>query len=178
MLECIFPTMTDASLPHPDNFHAQAALGWMDLGDLAEARRELERITQAQQQHPDTLEVGWKLCGEEGDWKAALTVAEQLVAVAPGRLSGWIDQSYSLHELRRTAEAYERLAAAAEKFPEEFVIPYNLACYQCRLGRPDEALRWLECAVTAADRETIRAMAADDPDLEAMREQVNTLLDG
>ena len=168
--------MTDAPLPHPDNFHIQAALGWMDLGNLVEARRELEQIAPAQRRHPDTMEVTWKLCGEEGDWNAALRVAEELVTVAPGRLSGWIDQSYALHELRRTDEAYARLRTALERFPDEFVIPYNLACYRCQLGQTDEALRWLSCAVAVADQKTIRAMAADDPDLEAMREQVKQLL--
>lgn len=170
--------MRDAPLPHPDNFHAQAALGWLDLGDLVEARREWGQIAPAQRRHPDTLEVTWKLCGEEGDWSDALTVAEELVAVAPARLSGWIDQSYALHELGRTEEASARLTAAVEMFPEEFVIPYNLACYQCRLGRSEEVLRWLACAVAVADQKTIRAMAAHDPDLEAMREQITVLLGG
>ena len=150
----------------------------MDLGNLVEARRELEQIAPAHRRHPDTMEVTWKLCGEEGDWSAALRASEELVTVAPGRLSGWIDQSYALHELRRTDEAYARLRMAVEKFPDEFVIPYNLACYQCRLGHPEEALRWLGCAVAAADRETIRTMAAHDPDLEALREQINELLSG
>lgn len=148
----------------------------MDLGNLVEARRELEQIALAQQRHPDAIEVTWKLCGEEEDWSAALTAAEELVTVAPGRLSGWIDQSYALHELRRTDEAYARLRTVVEKFPEEFVIPYNLACYLCQLGQTDEALRWLSCAVAVADQKTIRVMAANDPDLESMREQVKQML--
>ena len=170
--------MIDTPVPYPDNFHIQAVLGWMDLGDLVEARRELERITPAQREHPDTLEVMWRLCGEEADWNTALSVAEKLVAIAPARLNGWIDRSYSLHELHRTEEALERLVPAVEKFPDEFVIPYNLACYQCRLGHPEEALRWLGRAVAASDREIIRTMAEHDPDFEAMRAQIKEMLGG
>ena len=170
--------MIDMPLPHPGNFHLQAALGWMDLGDLVEARRELDQIAPAQREHPDVLEVAWRLCGEEKDWSAAWSVAEKLVTIAPARLNGWIDRSYSLHELHRTEEAFERLVPAAEKFPDEFVIPYNLACYQCRLGHPEEALRWLDRAVAVSDRETIRTMAAQDPDFEVMRAQIKELLGG
>lgn len=163
---------SDSPLPLPDAFHVQAAVGWLELQNPAEARTELDQLPPAHREHPDVLEVWWKIFAGEGDWTGALSCAEQLVAAAPERASAWIDQSYALHELQRTREAFERLSGVAEKFGGHYVIPYNLACYQCRLGNRAEALRWLRRAVQAADAKTIRAMAMDDPDLALLRDEV------
>ena len=121
------------------------------------------------------LEVWWAIFAAEKNWPGALSCAGRLVAAAPERASGWLNQSFALHELKRTREAFERLAGEAEKFPEHYVIPYNLACYQCALGHREEAMRWLRRAVTASDVKTIRALAADDPDLAPLREEMARL---
>jgi predicted Zn-dependent protease len=96
-------------------------------------------------------------------------------ALAPENESGWIDQSYTLHELKRTREAFERLVAVVGKFPGAYVIPYNLACYQCQLGNSEEALRWLKKAAVSSDAATIRAMAMGDPDLAVIRDCLHRL---
>jgi hypothetical protein len=51
-------------------------------------------------------------------------------------------------------------------------IPYNLACYTCRLGRLEEARRWLARAIKIQGREATLAAALEDPDLEAMRPEL------
>jgi predicted Zn-dependent protease len=111
----------------------------------------------------------------EKDWPAALASSEKLVALAPERDTGWVQQSFALHELKRTPEAYELLARVEKKFPQVYVIPYNLACYQCQMGQRTEALRWLKRAVKAADAPTIRAMALRDPDLACLRDELSRL---
>ena len=50
----------------------------------------------------------------------------------PDEPVGWIHRSYVLHEQKRTREAWDLLLPAAKKFPEDFTIPYNLACYAIR----------------------------------------------
>ena len=167
--------MSDSPLSHRDAFQVQAAAGWLELGSAVEARQELAEVSPARHDHPDVLEVWWRIFAEEKNWPAALTAAEQVSAADPNRESGWIEQSYALHELGRTDEAYARLVAVAEKFPQAFVIPYNLACYQCRLGNKVKALHWLRGAVQAADAKTIRAMALDDPDLAPLRSEIARL---
>lgn len=164
--------MSEVPLPQPDAFHAQAAVGWLELGSAVEARRELAAISPAHGEHPDVLEVWWPIFAEEKNWNAALASAEKLVAQAPERQSGWIEQSYALHELKRTREAYERLAPVVKKFSDAYVIPYNLACYQCQLGNKAEALDCLRRAVKASDAQTIRTMAMNDPDLSPLRDAI------
>lgn len=164
--------MSDSALSHRDAFQVQAAVGWLELGSAVEARLELAEIAPLLQEHPDVLEVWWRIFAEEQHWTEALVAAEKVSTLAPDRESGWIEQSYALHELGRTGEAYERLVAVVEKFPQAFVIPYNLACYQCRLGDKVRALHWLRSAVQASDAKTIRAMALDDSDLAPLRHEI------
>ena len=89
--------------------------------------------------------------------------------------AGWIHQSYSLHELRRTDEAFQFLHAIVLKFPEESVIPYNLACYACQMGQLDVAQRWLNQAVRIGGKASVKEMAEQDADLEPLRSYIEAL---
>ena len=48
-----------------------------------------------------------------------------------------------MHELKRTKEAQDVLVPVLDKFPDEYLIQYNLACYCCQLGELKEAFRRL-----------------------------------
>lgn len=155
-------------LEPPDSHHVRAVHGWLELGNRGEARLEFERLAPAARAHPAALEAHWRLCAADRAWDQALHVARQMVSVAPDDPTGWVDQSYALHELQRTAEARDLLLATADRFPETSVIPYNLACYACRLGELAEARRWLEKAVTLRSRPEVRTLALRDRDLEPL----------
>ena len=153
----------------------QAANGWLQLGNLAEALAELERIAPPLQNHAEVIETRCAIHSSARDWPSALALAEQLVQTAPDRAAGYINRAFALHELQRTSEALAALLPARERFPREFLIPYNLACYCCRLGRSDEALDWLRQAARLAGREPILAMARRDADLTDMQEQLHQI---
>ncbi len=157
-----------SELDSPDIHHRNAAQGWLELGNPTEALAELERITAENQEHPDVLETRWSILAHQKRWEEALVTAERLVAKAPDRCSGWINQSYSLHELRRTAEARTRLLPVARKFPKVETIPYNLACYYCQLGELEEARTWLAKAKRVGGARRITDMALADRDLEPL----------
>lgn len=156
------------NLTHPSLHHLNAAQGWLELGNLVEARSELDSIPAEWQSHPDVLGLRWDLLAYEKNWKAALELAERLVAQVPERCSGWIHRSFSLHELKRTQEALDKLQPALAKFPKVSTIPYNLACYTCQLGRLGDAREWLAVAARVGEKKQILAMAATDPDLEPL----------
>lgn len=120
------------------------------------------------QSHPDVLEVRCTLGAVERRWEAVLAAAEVLLASAPDRCSGWVDRSYSLHELKRTQEAWDKLLPAVRLFPGVHIIPFNLACYACQLGRMKEAREWLAAAMKVSRRDIILAMALSDLDLEPL----------
>jgi len=160
-------------LEPPDSHILQAVLGWLELGNVKEARAEWRQIQPENRRHPDAMEVYWQLLAVERNWSAALSVAEKMRASFPHRPAGWICQSYTLHEMNRTQEALERLRAVAERFPREGTIPYNLACYACRLGALEEAQNWLRRAIGIKNR--FRDLALVDPDLEALRKVIRKL---
>jgi tetratricopeptide (TPR) repeat protein len=153
-------------LAHPDTHHLQAAHGWIELGNRVEASAELEQITPSLLAHPDVLEVRWLIHERAKDWQTCLDLATAIVLADPDRPFGWIHRSYALHELKQTAKAWDELLPAVKKFPGEWLVRYNLACYTCRLGKLDDARSWLEKAIELGDRQTIKRMALDDPDLQ------------
>jgi tetratricopeptide (TPR) repeat protein len=159
----------------PDRHHLSAAEGWVELGDTAASKAELKRLAPQWLCHPDVLEVRWRIYARERRWECALAVARALIRVAPERCVGWIDQSYSLHEMQRTVEAWARLLPAAAKFPEVATIPYNLACYACRLGKLAQARSWLVRAIEIDGEGPVKRLARSDPDLQPLWGELDNL---
>lgn len=166
----------------PSDIHLlSASIGWLELGNPSEAESELRRIAGAAAGHPDVLEVWYALHASRRDWPAALRVAEQLVAEAPGRASGWLHRAYALRRVPGGGlnAAWDALFPAAEKFPRERTISYNLACYACQLNRLEETVDWLRRALRGADGEErawIAQMVETDSDLAPLREEAPQLL--
>lgn len=161
-------------LPHPDNLHLEAVQGWLMLGNPAAAGEELERLTARSRTEPDVLELEWAVHAAAPDWAKACAVAELLVETAPDRPFGWIHRAYALRRMPGGSidQARDALRPAFERFPDQFLIPYNLACYAAQLGELDEAWTWLGNAMSAVGtlegRTKIRDLALADRDLEAL----------
>ncbi len=158
------------ALEPPDSFSLIAAQGWLELGNLAEARAELAQISEANHNHPHVLEMRWAVCAAGTDWPAARDLARTLLELQPESPVGWLHYAYAL---RRVPDgglpaAWDALLPALEKFPKEATIPYNLACYACQLQRLDEARAMLQRAIAAGGRDTVKKMALGDSDLEAL----------
>ena len=161
--------------PHADLFALSAASGWLDLGNPEEAMAELERVSPENRMGPEALSVEWEIHQHAHRWEKAVEVARRLAESAPDQAEGWVKQAYALHEMKRTQEAWDCLFPASKKFIEETIIPYNLACYACQLGKADEALTWLRRAFRLDVKKQFRQMALEDPDLEPLREQIRKL---
>ena len=157
-------------LESPDTHYFAAAVGWLELGNAAEARAELDQIRPAQQDQADVLEVRWLIFAAEKHWAEALGAARALVKRAPKRASGWLHQAYAL---RRAPDggvqpAWDALLPAFDNFPKEPTIAYNLACYACQMGKLDAARLWLQRAAAIGGLENINRMALADADLEPL----------
>jgi predicted Zn-dependent protease len=159
-------------LEPPDIHYCRAAEGWLELGNHREAHAELEKVRATYWEHPLVLMVRWKVCARAGQWHLAVNIAQAVLDLEPEKPFGWIHRAFALHELRRTQEAWDGLLPVAEKFSDEPLIPYYLACYACRLGRLSEARSWLAKAFEAGDRDQVRSMALHDPDLEPLWNQL------
>jgi Flp pilus assembly protein TadD len=161
-----------------DRHILNAVQGWLELGNSREALAEFERLSPGLQTQPEGLALRWRILAAQKDWARGLEVARRLIAAAPDDPAGWIHQSYCLHELKRTEEAWNQLLAVASRFSEIPTVAYNLACYACRMGRPAEARPWLRAAAKLVGRKRLREMARDDADLAPMREEIENLEPG
>ena len=71
-------------------------------------------------------------------------------------------------ELKRSKEAMDVLFPVVDRFPDDYLIRYNLACYACQTGNLKAAMDWLEKAIDLAGKNDLRKMALEDPDLEPL----------
>ena len=154
----------------PDSHFLSAAIGWLELGNAVEARAELAALSAAVQRHPAVLETYWQVHAQCGEWDQALRVAGDLLEIQPGNCTGWVHRAYALRRVRGGGiEAAEQaLQPALDKFPDEFIVPYNLACYAAQMGRLDEAWARLSQAMAIGGTTTIKTMALADLDLEKL----------
>jgi tetratricopeptide (TPR) repeat protein len=151
-----------------DQRHLEGAQGWLGLGNWLEANEELEQITPQMRAHPDVLLVRWHVYATAKKWEMAVEVARAITKLLPENSFGWVHWAFSLHELKRTKEAWGVLVPVVDKFPDEYIIRYNLACYACQLGNLKEAWQWLEKAFDFGDSKNLKLMALDDHDLEPL----------
>jgi tetratricopeptide (TPR) repeat protein len=159
----------------PDSHYLLAAIGWLELGNLQEALVELEGITPRFNRHPEVLDARWQILARQENWHECVETASKIILQAPEKALGWIHRSYALHELKRTLEARDNLLPVVDRFPEEALIRYNLACYECQLARLDEARSWLRKAIKIGGKKDIRAMALQDADLQPLWPEIKLL---
>jgi len=162
-------------LEPPDTHFVNAAQGWLDLSNPREAREELKRVSTAAGNLPEVIEVRWQICALEQDWTSALALARELIRRAPQQPGGWLNQSYSLHEMKRTQEAWDFLRPLVKRFPKNCTVAYNLACYACQLGDLQEAKEWFHRALDLRGKEEIKKMGLHDADLLPLREYIQAL---
>jgi hypothetical protein len=171
-------TMSGVETIEPPHTHyLSAAQGWTELGNLAEARKELGQIPAGLQEHPGVLEARWAICVEEKDWATALAIAEKHMGVAPESVAGWVHRAYAMRRAPGGGlqAAWDALFPVMEKFPEESIVPYNLACYACQLQQLDVARLMFSRALMVGGRNQVKQMALNDPDLQPLWEEFRAL---
>ena len=85
--------------------------------------------------HPDVLGVRWQVYANQERWEEALDLADAFIRKAADRPEGHIHVASSLQELGRAQEALAVLLQAAQRFPQDEIILYDLACLCCLLGQ-------------------------------------------
>ncbi|HEU5122581.1 MAG TPA: tetratricopeptide repeat protein [Verrucomicrobiae bacterium] len=156
-------------LPNPaDNFRLKAAEGWLELGDWNEANNELDTITPKLRANPEVLRVRLKIYEAAGKWDLAVEVARAICVSNPGTASNWTSWAAALHQLKRTEDALNVLLSIIDRFPDDYLIPFHLARYTCRLGRHKEAFNWLEKAIDLDSSTKVRLLALEDQEFEPL----------
>ncbi|RME93605.1 MAG: tetratricopeptide repeat protein [Verrucomicrobia bacterium] len=161
-------------LTHADKLQLEAAEGWLLLGDARQALAELDQLRPEVQDHLAVLELRWNASAQLADWTGAYNTAQRILEHWPDEVFGWIHRAFALRRMPGGGleRARDALLPAADKFPEEFLVPYNLACYEAVLGRLDTAWQWLTKAMRLAGRDRILKLALADEDLVALRDRL------
>ena len=124
---------------------------------------------------PKVLSVRFEIYSKAGKWEYAAEIARCLSDLLPDNPYGYFHLAFSLHELKRTQQAYDALISVVDKLPTEHLMRYNLTCYSCQLGNLKEAYQWLEKAIDLASKKGIRQAALDDPDLEPLWTEIGQI---
>jgi len=167
-------------LEPPQVHYVSAAIGWLELGNLAEAKAELERLDPEFSNYPQVLEVRWLICAEEQQWEEGLKIARALLEGAPESPAGWLHQAYALRRVPEGSvkHAWTALLPAFDKFPKEPIISYNLSCYACQMNQLDAARVWFKRAIVIGGKkrkEQIKRMALDDSDLRPLWDEIKQI---
>ena len=155
-------------LDWPDSHYLEAAVGWLDLGNWLEANEDIERITPTNKAHPDVLQVRCKIYAAAEKWEYLAEVGNALCTMLPDLSFGPVHLSHALRMLNRPREGRDALLPVADKFPDDWRIPFHLSCCCCRLGELKASLEWLTRAMDVAGKIDIRMKALEEPDLEPM----------
>jgi len=157
------------SLDYPTVFYLEGAEGWVILGDLDEAIRELDRIAPEDRTHPEVLLLRWELSVKTENWDTCMAIGLALTIRYPHNPCGWIVLAQTLYYTNRIVQAYQIAIRRVEAFPDSAHLIYDAACYACLLRKREEAQRLLKMAMLVGDAERIRLRALEDPDLELLR---------
>lgn len=151
----------------PDCHYLSAAIGWLELGNPAESELELSQIREVNQESEAVLMTRWHIYEHQETWNKAQEIAARMRQAHPDNPFGYIHYAYSTRRISGGGlkAAWDALEPAAKLFPQEPIIPYNLACYAAQLKRQDEAWEWLTKAMAIGDKALLRKMALSDPDL-------------
>jgi predicted Zn-dependent protease len=153
----------------PDIHHFNAAQGWLGLNSPADAQAELDKISVEFRTHLLVLELQWQIDAKQKIWQNAVRTATTITREHPQEPFGWTHLAYALHELKRTIEAYDVLKPVLDRFPKDWLMRYNMACYAVQMGRLDEGKVWLNFANEIGDKKELAELMATDPDLEPLR---------
>jgi curved DNA-binding protein CbpA len=142
-----------------DNKKATHGRFSLDLGSMTEAFRIFKR---------------------RRDWVVCVEIGQRAIDLHGQNAWGWIQRSIALNGLKKTREAFDLLKPAANMFPSDTTVFYNLACYASLLGNTNEARHWLNSVFELAKRdgphgwafEHYREMALKDSDLGSVRDAI------
>jgi tetratricopeptide (TPR) repeat protein len=164
-------------LEPPDSHYVSAASGWLGLGSWQEAASELENVSPDAAAHPDVLEVRYEILAKAGQWELAADTALTWINKAPEERGAWIKQAYAVRRKPGGGIVLAKgiLTAAQQRFPQEPLIAYNLACYECQLGNLPQARDWLRQAFKWGNVRHLKQMCVQDSDLEPLRSEIAKL---
>jgi len=146
----------------------RAALGFLELGDPDAAWDELESLPAEERGHPVVLRMRVQVYRAKERWMEMAEVARHLTEIEPDQPAHWTDRAWAERRHLGIHVAQQTLLIARDRFPQEGIIHYNLACYEAVQGRLDDAKGSLTRAIELEP--AFKAIALEDDDLKGIWE--------
>jgi tetratricopeptide (TPR) repeat protein len=143
------------------------ARGYLELGMIAEAASELDRIPIPDSADLEVLGVRLAVLQEQENWPVLRDRARELVDRVPAEAAGWVTWAYATRRAESIEAAEKILLAAEVQHPSEATIQFNLGCYACQRGDLLTARMRVNRAIALDPK--FAAAAATDPDLAPLR---------
>lgn len=140
--------------------------GYIDIGMLDEAAREIGKLPQDRRVRPEALEMNIVITILKKDLDEAFRLCEEFTESYPEKHAGFIQGAYCLHAAGKTQEAIDFLQSGPKSLLGEPVYFYNLACYEVAQERNQAALTWLNQSIEM--KPANRLLALKDPDLKPL----------
>jgi predicted Zn-dependent protease len=151
-------------------WHFRRCDGYLDLGMVDRAREEMAHIPSKYHDTPLYRQLRLRFAMESNAWAEAADLAQALCGEEPGEAGHWLQLAFATRRAHSLEAARSILRRALKRFPREALIPFNLACYECQLGHPDQALHYLGKAEALAPQ--CRHLALRDEDLKPLWDQL------
>jgi Flp pilus assembly protein TadD len=143
--------------------HFERAQGWLLLENHAAAEKALRLVPVVFRARAEVQQFRAQLHLSCGQWAKAVPLLRRLRKQNPTDPQHAVSLAFALRRAQSIEAAEKILRVARERFPQEAVIWFNLACYAAQQGRLVET-RDLLCE--AVKRETAyRDLAKTDSDL-------------
>ena len=156
-----------------DQKHLTAAQGFTELGMWLDANAELEDIDPEVRHVPEVLEVRVEIYRALEKWELMQTVAKKLTEYDPENPRWPLSWAYATRRAESVDAARFILIAAWELHEKEPLIPYNLACYLCQIGKPEIAKDVIRHAFDLDPK--MRLAALGDEDLRPLWDSIAAL---
>lgn len=158
----------------PTHRRIEYAMGYLALGMLRDAEKELSAVAPADRELPAMLSARIALHQEVDDWSAVENLARRLIELEGEDPGAWISLGCAVRRTKSIEAARDLLLAVEPRFGSTCAtLHYNLACYHCLLGERTEAA--VRLATACRMDANFKSAARSDPDLESMRDKLDNL---
>ena len=131
-----------------------------------DADAELDRIKPDVRHVPEVLEIRAHIYAGLHKWELMLVVASTLVRHDPANIQWIVWRAYAARRAESLESAQSILLEAVERNPDAAICHYNLACYECQLGKLEVAKARLHHAIKLDGG--FRVLALDDEDVKPL----------
>ncbi|MFM7101681.1 MAG: hypothetical protein ACKO3N_10980 [Verrucomicrobiota bacterium] len=158
--------------PSPaDRHRLSAAEGWLALGLPGESLEELDGLGEPSRLLPEARHLRCLALGRLRRFEVLEGVARSYLAEVPDDLRAVLHLANAWHWQQRTEGAYQLARDSRTRFPGQWQLVYDLACYAAQTGRLSEARqRFREALALAPDAKALKEYARQDPDLLPLRD--------